>query len=287
MTDTDLPKKQALFFACCDTANFPYAVAFWNSMVKFHDPKDIDMVFYTTEKRPEELKKLPKGVILEDLTPYIENDPIFFYRQKPVIAEKYLDNYELVVGFDVDQIIVGDLNYILNTKDYDCGTVINWNRIDPLTYGYVDISRLGVFAPEYYNCGLVAMRSKRFVHHWSILCFAPEFAQMQYKEQDILNILCHFGNYNIRNLDAGDGVAKYYAWHGLISKGEWPRAVLMRDKIIVPKGFGPTPFPPENFELKVLHFGEGNKANKTNYRTYFNEEIIKRLDYLVAPSNGK
>lgn len=277
-------KKSVLIFSTADQNNFPYAVKMFNSLTKFHSPRDIDMVLYTNETRPEELARLPKGIKIEDISPYLADDAMFWYRQKPILAEKYMDEYDLVLGLDCDQIICGKLDYIFETRGYDCGVVINWNRADPQIYGLVDIARIGIAPVEYYNCGLVAMRSKKFVHHWRVLCFAPEFNYMQYKEQDILNILCHFGNYNIRCFDIPDGVAKYAAWHGLIDKGELTRAQLSQNgDIIVPKGEGTTPFPPDHMIIKVIHFAGGQGGgDKFNYKTMVNEEVGKRLDQLIT-----
>lgn len=272
---------KTVFFAACDNNNFPYAVMFWNSMVKFHSPEKIDMILYTTENKKEELAKLPKGIKIEDLTKILKDDPNFWYRQKPILMEPLLEKYELVVGFDVDQIVLGDLDYILETKDYDVGTVINWNRIDPQTYGYVQFQ--GIQPPEYFNCGLVAVRSKKFVHHWRVLCFSPQFDRLQYREQDLLNVLCYYGNYNVRCFDIPDGVAKYAAWHGLISKGEYMTAELRGNDIIIPKGQGDAPFPPEDMKLKVIHAGGGGQPNKMNFRTWFKDEkIIERIAYLIS-----
>lgn len=274
-------KKKALFLAACDVNNFKYAIPFWKSMTKFHSPKDIDMILYTDETRPEMLKKLPEGIQIKDLKPYLK-DPMFWYRQKPVLAEQYMDEYELVVGFDTDQLILGDLNYILETNDYDIGTVINWNRMDPETYGFVDLTRIGILPVEYFNCGLVAMRSKKFVHHWSVLCFSEQFNRMQYREQDILNILCYFGNYNVRSFDIGDGVKNYYAWHGMIAKGELSRAILKGKDIVIPKGEGDTPFPPTDEVVKVVHLGGGHGAIKDNWGLYFSPEVMERINEIIA-----
>jgi hypothetical protein len=139
----------------------------------------------------------------------------------------------------------------------------------------------GVFPIEYFNCGLVAMRSKKFVHDWKVLCFSPQFDRNQYKEQDLLNAVCYYGNWNVRCFDHSDGVAKYYAWHGLISKGELPRAIVRDNKIVIPKGEGSTPFPPQDMILKVIHAGGGNQANKMNYKTWVNEEVASKIDELV------
>lgn len=275
-------KKPVIIFSCADQNNFPYAVKMFRSLTKFHDPKEVDMVLYTNEKRPELIKALPKGIRVEDLSKHLE-DPYFFYRQKPIIAEPLMDEYDLVLGMDSDQIITGSLDYIFKTADYDIGTVLNYNRVDPQMYGFVEISRVGIGPMDYFNCGFVAMRSKDFVHRWKVACYSPQFDRMQYREQDILNILCYFGNYNVRCFDHTDGVAKYHAWHGLIVKGELTRAVLKGEEIIIPQGEGDTPFPPVDMTVKVIHTGGGNQPNKLNYQTWFTDEnIVKRIDYLVG-----
>lgn len=270
-------KKPIIVFTTADKNNFQYAVMMLNSLRKFHD---WPVVFVTDEKDEAKLKLLPKGVEVVDLEPFLKADPAFFYRQKPVLAEKYIKEYDLVVGIDSDSLITGDLGYILDTTDYDVATVVNWNRRDPQLYG--PVQGWGILPPEYFNCGLVAMRSETFVHHWRVVCFSNQFDRLQYKEQDLLNILCYYGNYNVRCLDHGDKLAKMAAWWGLIAKGEYLRAIVKDNKIIIPKGLGDTPFPTEDLELKVIHMAEGNKPNKMNYKTMFNEPVIARLDYLVS-----
>lgn len=269
-------KEPVIVFTTADKNNFPYAVMMLNSLRKFHD---WPVLLITDEKDPEKLKQLPKNVDIRDLTPYLANDPQFFYRQKPVIGEELIKAYDLVLGLDCDQIITGDLGYILDTKDYDVGTVINWNKVDPKQYGYVQ--GWGILPPEYYNCGLVAMRSEKFIHHWKVLCFSQQFDRLQYREQDLLNILCYYGNYNVRCFDHGDGIAKYHAWHGLIAKSEWNKAILTPEKkIVIPDS--PDKFPDKPTELKVIHFAGGSGAQKMNYHTYFTDEVSERLDYLVS-----
>lgn len=278
-------KKPVLIFTCCDTANFPYAVKMIWSLVKFHSTKDVDILCITDVDPKEAAKQLPKGVILEDLKPYLKDDPIFFYKQKPIISEKYLDEYEVVIGMDSDQIILGDISYIWKTTDYDVATVLNWNRIDFQTYGYVELNQIGINPMEYFNCGLVALRSKKFAHHWKVLCYSPQFDRIAMREQGILNILCYFGNYNVRCLDYQDEKGGNTGWWGLIAKSEMQYAKLRENgELYVPKGQGDTPYPPRDTDLKIIHFGGGNMPNKTNYRLLVqDEEIIKRLDYLVSP----
>lgn len=272
-----MDKKPVIIFTCADKNNFPYSVMMLNSLRKFHD---WSAILVTDEKDPEKLKLLPKDVEVVDLVPYLQKDPMFFYRQKPTIAEPLMKEYELVLGMDSDQIVMGDLSYILDTKDYDVGTVINWNRVDPETYGTVQ--GWGINPIEYFNCGLVAMRSEKFVHHWNVLSFSEQFNRLQYREQDLLNILCYYGNYNVRCFDHGDGPANMSAWWGLISKGEWLRAENRMGEIIVPIGEGDTPFPEADKVLKVIHMAGGSQENKMNYKTKFSDEVSARIDYLVS-----
>lgn len=253
--------KKTLIFSIADEKNLKYEKMFRNSLLKFHPNIDYHLV---------------TG---DELNAYLKDDPHFFYRATPIIAEKFINDYELVLKMDCDQIVAGNLDYIFDTKDYDVGTVINWNRIDPQTYGLV--GGWGITPVEYMNCGLVAMRSKEFIKQWKKLCFSPQFDRLQYKEQDLLNALIYFGNFNVRCFDHGDGVAKMSAWWGVISKGEWNKAILKGEKIVVP-ATGDN-FPKNDVELKVLHWAGGNdNPEKMNYRTKFSEDIIKRLDFLVS-----
>lgn len=258
-------KKPAVAFTVCDENNEKYARMLENSLRKFHSSEELPL-------------HIVKG---KELRGYLKDDPQFFYRQKPILGEKYLKEYDLVLGLDCDQIVCGKLDYILKTSDYDVGCVLNYNRIDPKTYGL--IQGWGIQPIEYVNCGLVAMRSEKFVHEWKVWCFSPQFERMQYREQDGLNIKVYHGNWNCRIFDHGDGIARMHSWWGLISKGEWLKAKMRGEEIIVPKGEGNTPFPPIDMSIKIIHFGEGNNIpNKMNYRTKFSEEVSKRLDYLVG-----
>ncbi len=270
-------KKPVVVFSVADRNNFPYALRMLKMLNSFH--KDWPVILYTNETDTDKLKQLPKQVGVRDLNPYLE-DQMFFYRATPILAEPLIDEYELVIKMDADQLVLGNLSYVLDTTDYDVATVINWNRHDIQFYPVVELVRIGIAPIEYFNCGFVAMRSKKFVHNWTVACFSEQFNRLQYKEQDILNILCYFGNYNVRCLDHPDIISKTpnRAFWGLIAKGELNRAKLRGDQIYVPKGFGTTPFPPEDLELKVVHMAGGNEAKKDNWAAFFPPEVMKRIE---------
>ena len=266
------------FFAVGSKEYSKYAIPFWRSMVKFHSPKDIDMFWYTDEKDPQVLKRLPEGIKTKDLTPLLI-DPGFYYRQKPVIGETLLKDYDLVVGFDSDQIILGDLNRFIENEDYDIGTVYNWNRFDQQYYPLVEMYRIGIMPAEYFNCSTVAMRSKKFVHTWLTWCFSPNFDRVQYKEQDGLNILCYSGNWNVRCFDLPEKT--HFGWYGMIGKGEYVRAEVKEGKIVVPKGLGDTPFPPDDVQIHIATLGGGHGAVKDNWYNFFQPEVMKKIQEII------
>lgn len=256
-------KKPLLFYTIADDNNLPYAKSLVNSFKKFHK----DIPFHIVQG--------------EELKAYLANDPHFFYRATPILTEKYLKEYELVVKMDSDCLVLGDLSYVWNTKDYDVATVMNYNRIDyKMLGGFIALEQIGITPVEYMNNGFVACRSEKFAHQWKVACFTPQFDRIAMREQGILNILCYFGNYNIRCLDHGDGPADMHAWWGLIGKGEWNKAILKDDKIIVPKS--DDGFPKVDTEVKVTHMAGGSTGKKDNWGAYFSPEVMKRINYLIS-----
>lgn len=271
-------KKPVVVFTTASKPNLKYAIPLIKSLRKFHD---WPIILYTDETNPDLLPK-NDNITIADLTPYMA-DPQFFYRQKPILSEPLLDEYELVIGMDSDQLVLGDLSYALETKDYDIATVLNANRFDTQFYPVVDLQRIGIFPIEYFNAGTTFIRSKKFAHIWQVNCFTPQFERMQYREQDILNIMCYFGNWNIRCLDLPDPLPENpnHGFWGLISKGELTNAFLKDDKIMIPKGEGETPFPPEEKELKIVHMAGGQGVPKDNWGAFFSPEVMDRINELT------
>lgn len=266
-------KKPVAIYCIADKNNLSYAKTMIKSLRYFH--KDWPVILITDETEKD---NIPEKVIVKDLKPYLA-DQAFFYRATPILAESLLDEYELVIKIDADSLILGDLSILLETKDFDVATVINWNRFDEKYYPLV--SGWGIFPAEYFNCGFVAIRSKQFAHDWRMVCYTPQFDRLQFREQDLLNALCYFGNYNVRNLDLGDKRLDLNSWWGIIGKGEWNRSIVRDGKIIVPKGLGDTPFPPTDMEIKVAHLGGGNGASKDNWGAFFSDAAMKRIQEIL------
>lgn len=222
-----------------------------------------------------------KTFTIEDFTDLLGHKPEYndFYRLTPMFARSLIDEYELVVRLDADQVILGKLDYIVDhRKDYDLGTVLNINRIDPLRYempkGY------GIEANEYYNMGLLAFTNKKLLEHLWKLCHSKYYYRLRFREQDIMNILAHYGDYKVRCFDHYDYKNKYYAWHGLVAKGEGSKMILDGDTVILPKG--KDNYPDHDLVIKAYHWAGGDGEVKWNLHNHFNEELAKHILKITA-----
>lgn len=254
-----LPQKQKdiVFFTVADDKNLEYFKIFAKTLHHFHP--DIPLVLFD-QKDCE-----------------ATNDPEIYYKQKPFFANRLFNKgYKTVIGFDSDQIVLGNLDYIINA-DYDVGTVLNINRVDPGIYGYINIATI---APnEYFNCGLVALKSHDFVKHWLNMCYSPHYNRTRFKEQDLLNLLCHYGNYLVRCFDMYDVNSDYKAWHGLVAKGEMKRTLIKDGEVILPKG--DDKYPDSDIKIKVYHAGGGNALNKLDYKKIFSRKVAEYIDKIL------
>jgi hypothetical protein len=247
-------------FVVADNNNMKYAKMMINSLRKWHTEEELPVVIVNEEK----------------IASY--NDDKFFYRATPVVARELSREYDLVLKLDADQIITGDLNHILNDESFDVAVVSNINRIDPPVYGYVSFA--SILPDEYYNCGLVAMRNKDFIRQWYNLCFSKHFIRCQYGEQDLLNVLCHYGPFKVRILDLPLNTWEDHTWNGLIAKGEGMRMEVEDGKLVLPKA--DDNYPSEKVVIKAYHWAGGNSLDKMNYRLCFPEPVVDWVDWLVS-----
>lgn len=275
-----LPIKQIAFIPADDNT-LKYAEMCINSLRKFHSEEELPVVVI-------------KG---DDLKQRLVKDPMFFYRAASVLGKEFMEKgWDLVIKLDADMLITGDLSELWNTEDnWDIAVVQNSNPKNLQEHqdatGQI-LTVLDIHPLHYVNAGLVAMRSKEFVNHWYDLCYSYHFDTYQFKEQDLLNILVHYGNYKTKFLDASN------KWYGLILKG-YEIAVEVED--VLQDGLGSSPFPQsrtnqrlilkkngtwpqeEDKQIIVWHAAGGNTPNKMNYRTKFQPSVVKYLDQLIKP----
>ncbi len=251
--------KKVAIFSIADNNNLQYYERFKNSLRKWHGEEEVDLLLMTEK----EIAKF--------------NDPKFFYRAKPILADQLIGQYEVIIGMDCDQVVCGDISALWADSELDVLCVHNSNPKEAKTYP-VQVWDIGV--NEYLNAGLVAMRSEKFIKHWLGLCMSPRFDKYQMGEQDLLNIMVYYGNYKVGLLDSGDGF-----W-GLSSKGYWPKIELRDDvtsklgkKLLLPKE-GDWP-PDKDKTIKVIHWAGGNVPGKMNSRLNFTEEVSDWLEMLM------
>lgn len=187
----------------------------------------------------------------------------------PFIMNQLIDEYQLVVRFDADSMIVGELDELLiAATDYEVIGVRNNN--DYGKAGIDDpIAQKGAGTDHYLNAGLVATTSKAFLQEWMNLNVM--FADMlPFAEQTVLNSLAQ--KYTTLIVDA-PGTEVYYGVSGLYGNGEENQSHWDSWKDIhVVKGdlyLGAK-------KVKVLHHAGGFSPNKLGFYM-FNDQTRKRL----------
>lgn len=237
-----------------DKQNEQYAVLMRKTFRHWH--KDIELIEFTDK----------------DIDETGEKRPDIFYKSAPYFAKKLMDaGYDELIKLDCDQFILGPLDIF--DIPCDVGVVHNWNRIDPPVYGTISV--WDVNAGHYYNNGLVLLKSKEFVEHWLMLCNRPNIVNYRMREQDLLNIICHYGNYNVFDLESGD------TWYGLRAKGEGLRMRIKDGRVVLPRGIDNN-YPAQDTYINVYHFAGGTGSAKMNFRTVFSEEVQDFIEKIIA-----
>ena len=246
-------KKKVCAFTIADNNNLKYLEMMKNSLRKFHSEEELPLMETT-------------GQLLEDT---LKKDSMFYYRASPVIAAQLIKNYECVIKLDCDQVICAPINEAWE-GDFDVKLVLNSNPREFKKYPVMlwDIDPI----QQYVNCGFVSMKSEKFIDHWHRLCYSPHFNNYQMKEQDLLNIIVHYGDYKAELLDNGEGF-----W-GLSSKGYWTQIELRKDKLVLPKN---NEWNKIDKVVRVLHWAGGNTPNKMNFNVQFKPEVAKFLNELT------
>jgi len=234
--------KKICAFTISDVSNEPYLDKFVKSLRKFHTEDEVPLTI-VGQKWLDTIK-----------------DPDKFYRMTPMIARDLLKEYETVIKFDCDQIITSKLDHIINDPQvYDVGTVYN------------DLPLRVWDCPFYYNCGLVVMKSREFVEHWWRLCKTPHFQGYQFREQDLLSLLCSdYHNYKVKCYDE-DG----QTLNGLVAKPGWASAYMKDGSIYMKTPMGER-------KLTVIHFAGGSGSpDKGNYRIRFVPGVVSYIEGLI------
>lgn len=233
-------KKPVCFFTVSgdDEANQKYLKMAQNSLKKFHP--DIPHI----------------------VKPF---DNLHNFRIYALYGKELAKEYELVISIDNDSIVAGSLDHILNDDSYELGCVLNNNLIDPKLQMWDTPQQF------YVNCGFVAIRGTRPWEWWHKLNYSPHWQHYRFREQDMLNVIFHYGDLKTKMFDHSDN------WHGLVHKGQWHKMVLRDNELILPKEKGVCD---NDKTIKIIHWAGGQVA-KMNYWTHFKKPVAEWLDNLV------
>ena len=230
-------KKKIIAFCISDANNMPFAKKLENSLRKFHTEEELPFRIIT----PDKLRTT--------------RDPDLFYRASPIFVKELIPEYDIVLKMDSDQIVTGDLSDIWTKTDYDVACVKNdphW----PIKVWDIE---------TYYNNGLNAFRSEKFVDHWYRICHSSHFPHYQYREQDILSILTSdYFDYKVRSLDDEGKI------YGEFAKPSWAQTIVKDNKLYIGED-----------QLCIVHFGGGADPSKGNYRIRFQPEVVNYIETLI------
>lgn len=237
-------------FTVADDNYLPYAKMLERSFKKFHP--DIDFIIFGAE----DIKRV--------------NHPEPYYANKAFFGKELSEKgYDHIINIDADSIAVGSLDDLFNAP-YEVGCVLN-NAItipDPLERQICGLDKTN---PIFYvNAGLVASRSSRFWRWWDELNHRHFFQRYQFREQDTLNMIFHYGDLKCVNFDDSSSI------YGLWLNGYWPQVTLDGEELVLPESVLGV-----KKSLKVLHWAGGANAPKMNYRTRFIEPVADRIGELV------
>lgn len=243
--------KKTIVYTIADARNLKWAQSLEKSFKHFHP--DIPFIIYGDKEIAE--TKIPI--------------PHFFYLSTPYYARQLIKEYDQVLKLDADSIITAPLEVLTSPETFDVGVVFNWTKDEISQRVKVwDVTPIG-----YFNNGFVLFRSAEIIEHIWKLCNQNYFINYPYREQDMLNIVCYYGNYNVKMLDTGD------SWYGLQSKSEWNQAIMHKGLMVIPKN--PNMFPAQDKVVRCIHWAGGNMDVKMNYRAYFNDECSDYIESLI------
>lgn len=161
---------------------------------------------------------IPLVIFRQDVINRIIKDDVNWLNAKPMFAKLLTDKYECVVQMDVDQIVLGRLDEVF-TKDYDIGSVMNFND-------YENVSTKGVSEEKYLQAGLIASRVPEFWDIWMQRSLKDAW-QCRCAENDTMNMVIYENPQ--WKLKVFDGKKDYY---GCKSLGREKEFVMEEDRVM-------------------------------------------------------
>jgi lipopolysaccharide biosynthesis glycosyltransferase len=192
----------------------------------------------------------------------------------PFVSYQLIDQYDMVVHFDADSMIVGKLDELLVESNLEFDIIGVRNNNDFNKAGKDNpITNPGLDTQKYLNAGLVAITNKAFVEQWMVN--NTEFGnQMPFQEQTVLNFMTK--DWKTKIIDPIESNV-YYGISNLYGDNthwdSWMDIQLIENELIL-----------NNKKVKVLHHGGGHGAIKLDFNL-FNKEVKQHLNKIYESNN--
>jgi len=202
-----------------------------------------------------------------------------WYTFDPLVAEYYVNEYDMIVHFDADSIITGPLDELM-LGDFDIAGVRNNNDIGltSRTGGLSCSHAPGTDkATQSLNAGLIASTSKAF---WEEFKNRNQALGNQigpgrgFGEQDVFNAIFWEGKYKAKILDpVGSDV--YYGTSQQICDSDriesaWKRLYMHNGELYS-----------DNKKVKVIHHADGHRTPKLVYEGWVSPQVKNFLDEIT------
>lgn len=192
------------------------------------------------------------------------------HRIKASAAKLFYNDYDLVVCIDADHFIFDRLDEIL-IGDFDVAAPSNFNFMSNVglkleSHG----NNIYKVVPEqkYIQAGLIASTSKSFWDTYEKVCI-KHADYMTCRDNDILNLVIEFGNFNFKLLDGGwtPNDVNRKSYYGCSSLNLERECTLINN---IPHIRG--------IPLKCYHVARGGFQTKPKFDQLFNEEVVTWLN---------
>ena len=192
----------------------------------------------------------------------------------PFVSYQLIDQYDMVVHFDADSMVVGDLDELLDPSNLQFDLIGVRNNNDFNCAGKDRyISNPGQDPQQYLNAGLVAVTNKDVLEEWMTKNIAYGNT-LPFQEQSVLNEL--HSNWKVKILDPIEA-SVYYGISNLYGKhthwDSWKEINLLGEELLL-----------QGKKVKVLHHGGGHGAAKLDFNL-FNTTVAQRLRIIYESNN--
>lgn len=187
------------------------------------------------------------------------------FKAKATAAKTLYNDYDLVINIDADHFIFDRLDEILE-NDYDVAAPSNYNLYENVSISLKSYrSNVYDVVPEktYIQAGLIASSNKLFWDTYETVCMKHADG-MTCRDNDILNLIIQFGNFNFKLLDGDYDVFSPHrkAFYGCSSLNLENQITIMDNKPCI-----------NGVPVKAYHVAKG--GGKPKLHEIFNPDVVE------------